>query len=68
MQKYSPPSLEMMGSLARLTAADFTSSATDSYIDSDGTDLNDDGALGLTGSGPGCVDSDQNGVCDYLEP
>ncbi len=65
MQTYSPPLLVKMGSLARLTAADFTSSATDSYIAPDGTDLNEDGSLGLTGSGPGCVDSDGDGNCDY---
>lgn len=64
MQKYAPPSLVLMGSLARLTAADFTSSATDSFINDDGQDMA--GEHGMTGSGDSCTMTD--GICNYQEP
>lgn len=67
MRAYYSPQLINYGRLTALTGADFTNSSTDSYIAPDGTDLNQDGDLGLQGSGPGCVDSNQNGTCDYLE-
>jgi hypothetical protein len=64
MQKYTTPALIEHGSLSGLTGADFTSSATDQYIGPDGNDLNPGN---LTGSGPGCVDSNENGICDWEE-
>jgi hypothetical protein len=66
MKTYHAPLLVVSGRLASLTAADFTTAATDSYIGPDGSDLNADLGLGLTGSGDGCVDSNNDGVCDYL--
>jgi hypothetical protein len=64
MKKYSTPVFHPYGKAVAITAADFATSATDVYIGPDGTDLNPGN---LTGSGPGCVDSNRDGVCDYLQ-
>jgi hypothetical protein len=64
MNQYVKPEVNTMGGFPRMTGADFSSGATDSFVGPDGSDMNPGN---LTGSGAGCVDSNRNGVCDFAE-
>ena len=61
---YTPPKLETHGTIVSLTGADLTSAAGDVYLDANGDEVD---GVEIGGSGPGCVDGNNNGTCDYLE-